>query len=150
MSRPPRDTKESVFSTRTLTKSIITGSLMCAGTLALFLYEYGIGSDTRARTIAFTTLVMFQMFNALNSRSAKFSLFQIGLFSNKSLLGAIGLSVLLQVAVVYVPFLQPIFRTEALRIFDWVIVTLVASSVLLMLEVWKAIDRSRSNRSSVS
>jgi Ca2+-transporting ATPase len=150
MSKPPRNTKESIFSTRTLTKSIATGSLMCVGTLALFVYEYGISSDMRARTIAFTTLVMFQIFNALNSRSEKFSLFQIGLFSNKYLLGALGLSVLLQVAVVYVPFLQTSFRTEALDIFDWVIVTLVASSVLIMSEIWKAIDRSRSNRSSMS
>src|SRR5665213_3346935 len=72
-----------------------------------------------AQTMAFTTLVLASLFNVLNARSDEQSAF-LGLFSNKWLVASIALSVLLQIAVVYVPFLQLAFSTVSLNIEDWI------------------------------
>ena len=71
-----------------------------------------------AQTMAFTTLMMFQLFNVFNARSDEQSAFD-GLFHNHWLWGAIGLSLALQVAVIYVPFLQKAFSTVSLSLSDW-------------------------------
>jgi Ca2+-transporting ATPase len=69
---------------------------------------------------------MFQIFNVFNCRAEKFSN-----FSNKFLIIAIGLSFLLQLAVIYVPFLQGVFRTTALSLIDWVAILIVACLIFV-------------------
>jgi Ca2+-transporting ATPase len=81
-----------------------------------------------AETIAFTTLVMFQIFNVFKARSDERSAFS-GLFKNHCLWGAILLSFALHVAVIYIPFLQSAFSTVSLTTVDWVRCAAVASSV---------------------
>lgn len=102
---------------------------MTVGTLAL--YSYILSADpspanenVKAMTMAFTVFVMYQIFNVFNCRS------ESG-FSNKFLLLAVGASVLLQLGVIYLPFLQGIFRTTALGAFDWVLILLIASTILV-------------------
>ena len=95
----------------------------------------------RAQTIAFTTLAMFQVFNALNVRSRDKSLFRIGPFSNRYLLGAIALSLTLQVLATTVPFMQTALGTEALQVSDWLTITAVAGSVFVADEVRKFVQR---------
>ena len=91
--------------------------------------------------MAFTTLMLFQLFNVPNARSDERSAFS-ELFRNQWLWGAILLSLLLQFLVVYAPFLQPAFGTVALGPGDWLICTAVASSVLWLREASKVIVRA--------
>ena len=93
-----------------------------------------------ARTMGFTILVFAQLFNAIASRSARQSAF-VGLFSNKWLWGAIGLSVVLQLVVIYVPFLNSAFGTTPLGPWAWVECICLAAVVLIASEIYKAIMR---------
>ena len=89
----------------------------------------GAGNIRYAQTMAFTTLVFFNLFNVFNARSDEQSAF-VGLFSNHWLWGAVLLSLLLQAAVIYVPFLQQAFSTVSLSPGHWSFSLTVASSVL--------------------
>jgi P-type Ca2+ transporter type 2C len=88
--------------------------------------------------MAFTTLMLFQIFNVVNARSDERSAF-VHLFTNGWLWAAIGGSIALQVLVVYAPFLQRAFGTVAMSAEDWVLCTAVASSVLWLREASKLI-----------
>ena len=79
--------------------------------------------------MAFTTLVLFSLFTVVNARSDEQSAFA-GLFPNQWRWGAVLLSIVLQAAVIYVPFLQPAFSTAPLNAGDWLLCAAVASSVL--------------------
>ena len=92
--------------------------------------------------MAFTTLMLFQLFNVFNARSDEDSAFR-GLLRNRWLWAAVALSVVLQVAVVYTPFLQRAFSTESLSAIDWLRCTAVASSVLWLRELTKLITPAR-------
>jgi len=127
MNRPPL--KEEIIPRKNLLKIVIAGVVMTVGTLAL--YSYILSTDPspahenlKAMTMAFTVFVMYQIFNVFNCRS------QRG-FSNKFLFLAVGASILLQLGVIYLPFLQGIFRTTALGPFDWVLIILIASTILV-------------------
>ena len=101
----------------------------------------GSGTMRYAQTMAFTTLVLFQLFNVFNARSDERSAFR-GLFTNRWLWAAARLSLLLQAAVIYVPFLQQAFSTVSLSLGDWLLCAAVASSVLWLRELGKALMRA--------
>ena len=101
-----------------------------------------------ARTMGFTILVFAQLFNAIASRSARQSAF-VGLFSNKWLWGAIGLSVVLQLVVIYVPFLNSAFGTTPLGPWAWVECICLAAVVLIASEIYKAIMRAIDKKNGV-
>ena len=123
MERPP--SREQIISRRNLLKIIITGVVMSVGTLALYYFELASGVSTiKATTMAFTVFVMFQIFNVFNCKSRNS-------FSNKVLMVAVAASFLLQVCVIYVPFLQGIFRTTAISAGDWVLVAAVAAIIFV-------------------
>jgi Ca2+-transporting ATPase len=120
----------------------LVGAIMAIGTLLVFdaampggLIE-GTGDLRYAQTMAFTTLILFQIFNVFNSRSEVESAFH-GLFRNRWLWAAVALSLILQFAVIYLPFLQNAFSTVPLTVADWVRAILVASSVLWVRELTK-------------
>jgi Ca2+-transporting ATPase len=102
----------------------------------------GPGNLRYAQTMAFTTLMLFQMFNVVNARSDERSAFG-QLFTNHWLWAAIVGSVALQVVVVYVPFLQRAFGTVGLSGADWLFCAAVASSVLWLREASKLVARAR-------
>jgi P-type Ca2+ transporter type 2C len=148
MNQPPRPHGEGVITRRMWAGIVFVGFVMAIGTLLVLdaslpggLIE-GVGTLRYAQTMAFTTLMMFQLFNALNAHSDEHSAFE-GLFRNYWLWAAIGLSLLLHVAVVYVPFLQQAFSTTGLSARDWLVCAAVASSVLWLREVSKLIARAR-------
>ena len=103
---------------------------------------------TEARTMGFTILVFAQLFNAIASRSSRQSAF-VGLFSNKWLWGAIGLSVVLQLVVIYVPFLNSAFDTTPLGPWAWVECICLAAVVLIASEIYKAIMRAIDKKNGV-
>lgn len=105
----------------------------------------GSGTLTEARTLAFTTLVLAQLFNCFNARSGRVSAFH-HLFTNPLLWAAIALSAVLQVAVVYVPLLNDAFETAPLGITDWLQCTAMASIVHWADEVRKLVSRRRGSR----
>ncbi|MGB9938871.1 cation-translocating P-type ATPase [Methanosarcina sp.] len=151
MKELPRPREEGVITRSMWAGNLFTGVIMAVGTLLVLdaslpggLVE-GSGNMRYAQTMAFTTVVFFSLFVVFNARSDKQSAF-VGLFSNKWLWGAVFLSVLLQVAVVYIPFLQQAFSTVSLSPGDWVLCAAVASSVLWLRELSKIIIRARENR----
>jgi Ca2+-transporting ATPase len=148
MNRPPRPRSEGIVTRRMWVGILFVGAIMATGTLLVLdaclpggLIE-GAVELRYAQTMAFTTLMMFQIFNVFNARSDEQSAFH-GIFRNSWLWGAIGLSLALQVAVVYVPFLQNAFSTMNLSFADWLRCAAVASSVLWLRELSKWITRQR-------
>jgi Ca2+-transporting ATPase len=125
---------------------LFVGIIMAAGTLYVLdaslpggLVE-GAGTLQYAQTRAFTTLIFFQLFNVFNARSDSESAFR-GLFSNRWLWAAISLSIALQCVVLYTPFLQRAFSTQALSGSDWLFCAVIASSVLWLREAEKFLHR---------
>ncbi len=133
MKIPPRDPKENILNWNTLIFIFGVGIIMCIGTLYIFAAELPFGV-VKARTMAFTILVMFQIFNVLNCRSSKHSIFSTGFFSNRKLILAIMSSILLQLLVIYLPALQPAFGTTALDIWDWLRVIAISISVFIIVQ----------------
>ncbi len=146
MQRPPRGLTDRVIDARMWIGIIWVGLVMGAVTLtALHLGLAGgiVGGSANvveARTMAFTTLVLAQLFNAFNARSDRTSAFR-HLFTNRYLWGAIGMSVVLQVAVVQMPFLNAAFDTTPLGLGDWLTCIGLASIVLWADEARKLIGR---------
>jgi Ca2+-transporting ATPase len=150
MNRPPRPRAEGVVTGRMWAGILFVGAVMAAGTLFVLdaslpggIVE-GTGDMRYAQTMSFTTLTLFQLFNVFNARSDRRSAF-VGLFSNHWLWIAVGVSAVLQAAVVYVPFLQLAFTTVPLTAADWLECALVASSVLWLRELSKAVMRATSD-----
>ena len=139
MNRPPRDPAESIFA-RGRGRSIVEiGLLMSVLVLIAFFW---VGKDVdHARTIAFSTLVLVQLAHTVNCRSERRSIFRIGIFSNIYLVGAVLLSLSLQLAVVYVPWLQPLFRTVSLGLSDWILIVVLSLGIVGFGELRKAMKR---------
>ena len=148
MARRPRDPKAAILDGAMWRKILFIGIVMGAATLLtldMFLPGGLIeGSDSLAvaRTAAFTTLVFAQLFNALNARSALESAFT-RMFSNKWLWGSIVVGIVLQVAVVELPFLQKAFGTASLDPAHWAAAVGMASIVLWAEELAKLVLRAR-------
>jgi len=112
---------------------------MALGSLWIFMHYYR--TDLAyARTMTLMTMAMFQWFNAWNCRSEKQSLFSLGLFSNRWLIVATIFVLVLQMIIVYVPWMHHIFKTVPLVLSDWIIICLVSSSVLILEEGCKLIS----------
>src|SRR5262245_45447815 len=148
MAEPPRPRGEGVITRGMWAGILFVGAIMAVGTLLVLdaslpggLIE-GAGNMRYAQTMAFTTLVFFSLFTVFNARSDERSAF-VGLFSNRWLWGAVLLSLLLQAAVVYVPFLQQAFSTISLSAADWLCCAAVGSSVLWLRELSKFVTRKR-------
>ncbi len=147
MDRAPRPRGERVITGRMWRGIVFIGVVMATGTLLVLDaglpggFIDGSGGMRYAQTMAFTTLMLFQMFNLFNSRSDEWSAF-IGLFRNQWLWLAVGMSLALQIAVVHVAGLQQAFSTVALDLSDWLLCTMVASSVFWLREAEKAIRRA--------
>jgi len=145
MHRPPRGREERVVDRPMWVSIAVNGFAMAASTLFVLDLELpgglvdGATSERVARTMAFTVLVLAQLVNVFNSRSDHRSAFR-GLFSNPWLWGAVALSALLQVAVVYVPLLNRAFDTEPLTAAQWGIAMAAASVVLWVSEARKLVS----------
>jgi Ca2+-transporting ATPase len=147
MKEPPRSKNEGVITRSMWFGIFFVGVVMAVGTLFVLDLSLpggliaGSGDLRHAQTMAFTTLMLFQLFNVLNARSDTTSAFA-RLFTNRWLWAALGLSLALQVLVIYTPFLQQAFSTTGLSVRDWLACLGVASSVLWMQELNKAVGRA--------
>jgi len=142
MNRPPRDPKESIFAHGLGAHIMWVGLLMgavCIGTQAWFINH----SQTHWQTMVFTVLCLSQMGHVLAIRSEHESLLKQGLLSNKPLFGAVLLTFALQMATIYVPFLNPIFKTEPLTLKELIITILLSAVVFLAVEIEKLVKKRR-------
>ena len=154
MDRRPRKRGSGILLTEDWIRLGCVGLLMMVGTLAMLdayypgglftLFAQGTGPNTAdealARTMAFTTLMMFQLFDVFNCRSRRRSAF-IGFLENKWLLVAIGFALGAHVLVIYVPVLQTAFHTVPLTMTDWLVATAVSSTLLIGMELAKIVLR---------
>lgn len=123
MERAP--TSGNIIPKRNLIKIAIAGIVMSAGTLLLYFYELSAGASViTAMTVAFTVFVMYQIFNVFNCKAK-------GRVPNKTLIIAVGASLLLQICVIYIPYLQGIFKTTSISYVEWALILVVASTIFI-------------------
>lgn len=135
--RPPRNPQEGIISSVLVQRTVIVGTLIAAGVVYNFSNAINQGESLeKARTVAVTTMVFFQFFQAWNSRSEVQSIFSMGL-TNPFLLYALIAATLAQFALIYVPSLQWFFRTEPFSLQDWVPIIAVSATVILVVEIDK-------------
>jgi len=136
MKRPPRDPKQNIFAGGMSRHILWVGFLM--GIVTLGMQAWAIHSENlHWQTMAFTVLCFSQMGHVMAIRSERESLFKIGLFSNKPLLGALLLTVILQLVIIYTPFFNTVFKTQPLTISEIGITLLVSSIVFWAVEIEK-------------
>ena len=141
MSRPPHPPREPVITRNRGLLIVYHGALIAAVAVVAYYVVYG-GSGQylpRARTVAFCTIAYAQLFFAFGCRSQRYALPQLGAFTNRWLLAAIAVSALLQLAVVTLPFLRPLFKTAPLLVSDWLLIVVMALTPVTFIEVTKLI-----------
>jgi len=144
MDRPPRHPKESIFSHGMIWRIGTSGLVIGLCTLFAFQIGLSIGELDLARTMAFNTLVFFQLFYVFVCRSEVHSIFEVGLLTNPYLVAAVAVSAVLQLTVVYMPFLQPIFHTVPLYGEHWAVVLGISSSPIILSTIFKYLqERTR-------
>jgi P-type Ca2+ transporter type 2C len=145
LKRPPRKTNESIFGAGVGFHILWVGLLMgavCIATQAGAIYF----DNEKWMTMVFTVLSLSQMGHAMAIRSDWQSLFTQGIFSNKQLIGAVLLTLILQIAVIYTPALQSVFRTQALSLTELAICIGLSSLVFWAVEMEKWLKRKKINR----
>ncbi len=144
MNRAPRPPKENLFAGGLIARIILTGIILTAAALFIQWWAANQEYDIRTQqTMVFTTLCFVQLGNALSVRSVYLSLFSSGIFANKALWGAIVLTVILQLLIVYVPFLHPIFKTTALGWLAMAVILMVTISSVLCIEFLKYLNKRK-------
>lgn len=140
MQRPPRPPQESLFSHGMWQHMIWVGLLMAGLTLFAQAWAYHTGSS-HWQTMAFTVITLSQLGHVMAIRSEKESLFSMGIFSNKPLAIAVVVTFLLQMATIYVPAFNPIFKTEPLSMNELVVCLALSSVVFIAVEIEKWLIR---------
>jgi len=122
---------------------VIIAAILTVGTLGVFVLELGEhpGDIVRARSVAFTTIVFFELFLVFSIRHPRQTLWEIGILSNKNLLIAVAISAALQIMVIQVPIFEPAFDTKALDLLDWVQTFAVGFTAFLFVEMTKVVRR---------
>ncbi|WPP33947.1 cation-translocating P-type ATPase C-terminal domain-containing protein [Streptomyces sp. CL7] len=144
MRRPPRPPGERILNGRRLIAITRSGVVMAAGTVAVFASARALTDDTAtATTMAFTTFVLFQLFNALAVRSEGGPVLGRHQLHNRTLWICLAAVLVLQVIAVQAPFAQDVFDTVALSAAQWAVCLLTASSVLLTEHAWRAVHARR-------
>jgi len=141
MERKPRAAEESIL-TRTRQFQIVwQGALITVGALVLFLgVRFGwfiVDNAQHAQTMLFTTIVLTQLLHSFSFRSETRSVFSLESFKNKWLLAAFGGSMALHMLVIYVPFMQSVFKTQPLGLKDWVAVIVAALVPVVLIDITK-------------
>ena len=143
LEEPPRDPSESLFA-RGAGANIITNGLLI-GILTLVAFRIGLhlsgGSIQHARTVAFAVLAISQLFHAFNLRHTSKSLFQVGIFGNRPLVGSFLVCSLLQLAVIGLPQAARVFKVQTLSAGDWGLVVGISFLPILFNEIAKGLTR---------
>ena len=142
--RKPRDPREGVLTRVMIERTVLVGIVLLVGTLLTFVWQLRTGAGVDyARTVAMTTMVLFQNFHIFNSRSFTRPFYTLNPLSNRFLLLSIAAALGLHVLALYWQPLQFVLATHPLAVDDWLGLLPVAASVLLAVEVEKAVRRRR-------
>jgi Ca2+-transporting ATPase len=141
MKRPPRDPKEQIFGRGLGIDILWIGALMGIVSLLVGVWAYNFDILSNWQTMIFTTLTISQMGNALATRSESQTLFEAGILKNKMMIGAVLLTFVLQLAVIYMPFMQNIFGTKSLSLMELGISFGSSLVVLVAIDAVKLIRR---------
>jgi Ca2+-transporting ATPase len=145
MDRPPREPREPVISMRRGLMILYHGTLVAAAAMLAFLITYN-GADTelhRARTVAFCTIAYAQLFLSFGCRSQRYTLPQLGVFTNPWLIGAITFSSLLQAGLIAVPLVREVFEVAPLMGADWLLIAILSLLPVTFIEVAKLLHVPR-------
>ncbi|UCD09352.1 MAG: HAD-IC family P-type ATPase, partial [Dehalococcoidales bacterium] len=137
LSQPPRHPSIGLIYPGLFIRIAVMAILIGLGTFLIFRWAEPRMSIDEARTLAFCAIVAFEWLMAFSARSDEHTVIRLGIFRNKALVFSIGLAVLLQIAVVYVPFLQTAFKTYPLTLGDWGIVIAAAGGLFIIEEIRK-------------
>ncbi len=137
MRRPPRDLREGILHKKRWVYMMIEGSIMGISTFALFLFALYHFSYPVAQTMTFVALALSQLVHAFNNRSTRRSLFQLGIFSNKYLVGTVILSIILQFLTVETNWGNLVFKTTNLSSNQWLLVTMIGLVPFVVVEIKK-------------
>ena len=136
MNRPPRDSKKSIFADGLMGKIVVEGFMIGMFTiLAFFIGNRYYGIEV-ARTMAFISLGMLELIHSFNVKSEE-SIFKVGLFENKYLVGAFLLGTVLQLGIVFVPTLAEIFKLTQLNTTQWLITIAISIAPIIIVEIQK-------------
>lgn len=143
MRRPPRNPREPVLTALFLWRIGFVSLILMSGTFGLFLWDMDAGASIEhARTVAVNTLVMFEIFYLFNSRYITAPVLnREGLFGNRYILLAVGLLIVFQLGFTYLAPMQALFGTAPINAAIWARIVLVASSVLVLVGLEKAVFR---------
>uniref|UniRef100_A0A671X3V4 Calcium-transporting ATPase n=1 Tax=Sparus aurata TaxID=8175 RepID=A0A671X3V4_SPAAU len=142
--KPPRNVRDSILTRSLLIKVLVSAFIIVCGTLFVFWRELQDNVITpRDTTMTFTCFVFFDMFNALSSRSQTRMVHEMGLCSNRTFCYAVLASIMGQLLVIYFPPLQNVFQTESLSFFDLLFLVTLTSSVCVVSEAIKMVERWR-------
>ena len=141
MRRRPRPPGESILGAGLWKQALWVGLLMAA--VVLGIQAVAIEADWHWQTMVFTTLALLQLGNALAVRSERLSVFSLGFGTNRPLALAVGGTMLVQLALIYVPALQPIFVTEALGVQELAVVLVASTAAFVAVELEKLFLRRR-------
>jgi Ca2+-transporting ATPase len=142
MSHPPRSTDEPILDRKMLLGVSFQSLAIAAASLLAFWWaqnSYGSENLVLVRTIVFTTLITAELLRAYSSRSQKYTLFKIGFFSNRQMVFATLGAFALLLVVLYTPFLQDIFYTQALTFNEWKVIIPLAFIPLIVGELSKIV-----------
>lgn len=148
LNRPPLNPQEGIMSRVLVQRTVLVGTLISAGVVYNFYTAYWQegASLEYARTVAVTTMVVFQFLQAWNSRSEWQSVFKMRLLGNPFLFYGLIASFLAHIAVIYVPALQWVFRTEPILINEWLQILMISATVIIVVEIDKWIRRKKEGR----
>jgi magnesium-transporting ATPase (P-type) len=150
LERPPRPRGEGIISRLLWERTLVAGLVMAAGTLLMFRWELeASGNLGRAQTVALTTMVLFQVFHVGNCRFERRSVLALSPWSNPFLFAATAAALLVHVAALYLPPTQFLLRVEPLDLGTWVRMALIASTILVAIEIDKRLRRARTPRAMV-
>lgn len=144
MKRPPRPPQQNVFANGRGWHMVWVGIVMA--TIALAAPFWAIRYDLHWQTIVLNVLCLSQMGHLLAIRTENNFFIGVGMFSNKPLIAAVFLVLILQIVITYVPFLQQIFHTEALTVNEFIVVAVLSVLVFFVVEIEKAFRRRKENK----
>jgi Ca2+-transporting ATPase len=144
MQRPPRDPKKSIFDRSMVSWILGMGFWIMFVTLGVFVWALNSGrSPIEAQCLCFAALITEELFRCFECRSERYSIFRIGLFSNRWLVAAVASSFAITLAIIYLPFLQGPFHTCTMGLKDWGIIILAGASVVVVAEIAKLVMARR-------
>jgi Ca2+-transporting ATPase len=147
--RPPRSPREGVMSKLLIQRTILVGAIISLGVIVNYLLALKAGDSLeQARTVAVTTMVFFQFFQAWNARSEYKSIFRLSLVSNPFLFFGMIAAASAHLAVLYVPALQWVFRTTPLAMMEWGEVLVASITIIFFVEIDKWFRRRSHNGTS--